>query len=62
MMTRKHFDAIAAAVREVREGKYVAENMDVMIGTTLVARKIAAVCAESNERFNVKRFLRACGV
>jgi hypothetical protein len=62
MMTRKDFEAIAAAMREVREIPSVWQNDDTLSGVTLTARKLADVCAGSNGRFDKGRFLRACGI
>jgi hypothetical protein len=62
MMTRKHFEAIAAAVKEVRDVPRIhytrleKEILDRMSG------KLADVCAGSNGNFDKGRFLRACGV
>jgi hypothetical protein len=53
-MTRKHFEAIASAIRELQHG----DSIDI----DKLARDIADVCAESNSRFDYSRFLRACGV
>lgn len=55
-MTKKHFVAIAAAIRENLDStsdKDVVEQM---------ARNIANVCASTNGQFDRGRFLRACGV
>jgi hypothetical protein len=55
-MTRKHFEAIAAAMRDLREKSDNTDSVDE------ASRALAAVCAESNGRFDNSRFLRACGV
>ncbi len=55
-MTRKHFVAIAVALKELREVTHNEEASD------SAARAIAEVCAESNSRFDMGRFLQACGV
>ena len=52
-MTRKHFVAIAAAIKAYKGGKASVDE---------TARAIADVCAQSNPRFNYARFLKACGV
>jgi hypothetical protein len=62
MMTRKHFEAIAAAVKEVREDPIVCKTLGALDGVNVVANYLATMCAHSNERFDRGRFLRACGV
>lgn len=62
MMTRKHFEAIAAAVLEVRDVPrihYTSLEREIL---DTMADKLADVCAGSNGRFDRGRFLRACGV
>jgi len=51
-MTRKHFNAIAAAIAEIRSASE----------RKRVAELLAAVCAAFNSRFDRARFFRACGV
>jgi len=55
-MTKKHFIAIAAAIKELRDDGVTTISIDDM------ARAIAAVCASCNGQFDRGRFLRACGV
>jgi len=55
-MTRKHFIAIAAALKANREA---ANDKDV---ADSASRAIADVCAQSNPQFSRIRFLRACGI
>lgn len=55
MMTRKHYKAIAAAIREARSAPFVrAYSGDA------VMHHIADVCAADNPRFNRARFIAAC--
>jgi hypothetical protein len=68
-MTKKHFNAIAAAIRTAREDAcagrsgYAPEHVDAaMLATARIARDIAAVCADDNPRFDRVRFLAACGL
>jgi hypothetical protein len=53
-MSKKQFEAIAAAIRELRHGDSI--DIDKMAST------IATVCAGSNDRFDEERFLKACRV
>ena len=62
MMTRKDFEALATAIRDVREIPSVWQNDVALSGVIVAARKIADAYVESNERFDRDRFLRACGV
>ncbi len=57
-MSKKHFNALAAAVRDWRRVCPSVEEADV---AQLVAR-LAAVCQAENPRFNRSRFFDACGV
>lgn len=56
IMSRKHFIAIAAAIRENLDST---DNKEAI---TIMARAIADVCAGANGQFDRGRFLRACGV
>jgi uncharacterized protein YciW len=51
MMTRMHFEQIALAVRHMNLSREDREE---------VALKIARVCADSNPRFDMHRFVDAC--
>ncbi len=53
-MTKKHFIAIAAAIKELRNDGITTISIDDM------ARAIAAVCASTNSQFDRARFLSAC--
>lgn len=50
-MTRRHFEAIAKAIRESQ-----AKELDKKI----IARELAMVFAEMNPRFDFSRFFEAC--
>lgn len=51
MMTRKHFEMIAAIIKDCHDEP-----------TWRVAHRVADALAESNPRFDRARFLEACGV
>jgi hypothetical protein len=51
-MSRKHFQALAAAVATISDPN----------NRRTVAELLASVCAASNPRFNRQRFMEACGV
>jgi len=55
-MTRKHFIAIAAALKANRESASDKDAAD------SASRAIADVCAQTNPQFNRFRFLSACGI
>jgi hypothetical protein len=58
-MAKKDFEAIAAVIRDVRENVDCSSYSDV---SGAIAKRISDVCAENNERFDRRRFLRACGM
>lgn len=57
-MTRKHFKAIAAAIREANLNN---ENEREAIRLRIVTEKLADVCKADNDRFNKAKFMEACG-
>lgn len=58
-MTRKHFEAIAAAiVKNCGEG----QPPSVRLALDGTAKDLAAIFADENPRFDSARFLAACGV
>ena len=65
-MTKKHFEAIASVIKNVREG--VAESTLSMTDITAndalnyVSIRLADVCESDNPNFDRDKFLRACGV
>lgn len=65
-MTRKHFDAIAAAFAAEGRGIDTIEDLQERYGAKTtherLARDIAGTLAASNPRFDRARFLRASGV
>jgi hypothetical protein len=62
MMTRKDFEAIAAAVSDAQDDDIVIETPGALEGVNVMANHLATMCAYSNGRFDKARFLRACGV
>ena len=57
MMTRKHYEGIANALREVMEiSDYELEEETVR----WVALRLSAFLAEDNPRFDRQKFLKAC--
>lgn len=69
-MTRKDYEALAAAIRAARaeiEEKEMGSGLvtsvaDLLDGTAYAAEFIADALARDNPRFNRERFLSACGV
>jgi hypothetical protein len=64
-MTRKHFNAIAAAILEARcvhVTKAASDNERAIIREAFedVAANLANVCAASNPQFSRSRFMAAC--
>jgi len=60
MMTKKHYEAIAAAIRsgqEARRGSATSASTHYQIATAC-----ANYLASQNPRFDRARFLKACGV
>ena len=66
-MTRKHYRAIANAIRTERalieaenlNGEKIEEQWEI---TARVAQRLATILAEDNPRFNRDTFLEACGI
>lgn len=63
-MSRKHFEALAAAIREAYEAadERHANGAEARRAIAFTAGKVARACADSNPRFDDKRFLAACGI
>ena len=66
-MTRRHFNAIAAIIRETIEAAPLEsltndEAGGRRIAACAIARDLATVCASTNPNFDRARFLSACGV
>ncbi len=51
-MTRKHFNALAAAIRRITDAH----------ARRVAAEAVAEICHQFNPRFDRERFFRACGV
>lgn len=60
-MTRKDFVLIAAAFKSAMETEHHTGGRHIP-GIDLSARYIATALAQSNQRFDRERFLKACGV
>jgi hypothetical protein len=58
-MTRKHYVALAAAMRDVLDG---ADNGDVRIGVECAIDAVSHVCKADNHRFDYRTFYDACGL
>ncbi len=58
-MTRKHFEAIASALKLARAK---AVNEAELVGVDRAIREVTLACASFNENFDHKRFDRACGL
>src|SRR5439155_9320453 len=65
-MTKKHFEQIAKAMRNLRtfeaHDQEMSETVARAVRYTSVVDALASVCAESNPRFDRDRFLQACGI
>lgn len=63
-MTKKDYEAIAAAIAQAKmsttDDGYSADTIDVAIYR--VATNLASIMIADNERFDRAKFLRACGV
>lgn len=59
-MTKKHFEALAAALKAEQPGTNWDPNKHVQY--RLDVRAVADVCARFNPNFDRARFLKACGV
>ncbi len=60
MLTRKHFQRMADAIAYTR--KLGTAEQPVREETLrVIARELAALCAEENPAFDRERFMRACG-
>jgi hypothetical protein len=60
-MTRKHFEAVAEIVKEELDWR---KSMGQMVEARVVislARRFAEMFEAENDRFDRRRFLRACG-
>lgn len=62
-MSRKHFEALAAAIAEsYLEACQDTHNEAARAAVATLAGRIARACANDNPRFDDKRFLAACGI
>lgn len=61
MMAKKHFKALASAIRSQWFGD-THEEIANRASKTEFAKVVAAICAADNPAFDRARFLAACGV
>jgi len=61
-MSRKHFEALAAAIAENYQLAVDADNVEARAAIARLAGSIARACANDNPRFDDRRFLAACGI
>lgn len=62
-MSRKHFESLAAAVKNSSEHLKGANHPEVVAATlSLVAHQVADACQQHNSNFDRSRFLAACGI
>lgn len=62
MFTKKHFEAVAEVIRDVRAKHTVPNSVETMQSTAEIAKRFASMFATSNPRFSRSSFLEACGV
>lgn len=58
-MSKKHFVALAREFRDLLENE---ESQEARAALKMAIMRVAAVCKESNCRFNKDRFYEACGI
>lgn len=65
-MQRRHYEQIAEIIREelhrASTGKHETNRAQIYHTKVLMARGIGRGLAARNERFNMNRFLEACGI
>lgn len=57
-MTRKHFAALAAVLRDLRP----ARGATTQAQWEAAVKTVASMCAQNNRNFNASRFYAACGL
>ncbi len=58
-MSRKHYRAIAAAIADARK---TANSASTDHALDALARTLACIMKDDNDRFDLNRFLTACGI
>jgi hypothetical protein len=62
-MTRKHYIALASALRNARPWNYEAnDKAPACVAWLASVAAVSETCGRDNARFNSDRFLTACGV
>lgn len=65
-MSRKHFEAIAAAIRTQLDNANGESNEfsreAATVAVVRIAHALAGIAANDNPRFDTRRFLAACGI
>jgi hypothetical protein len=61
-MSERILDAVAMAVRKVRENPAVVRNPDLRAMGRVMAGEIADACADSDDQFDRDRFFALCGM
>ena len=62
MLTKKHFERVAAIIRTATKAETPKEdfNRGVRFASKEIADQLANMFAENNKRFDKSRFLKAC--
>jgi hypothetical protein len=61
-MTKKDYEAIAGAIRDVWELPSIQNCAVSATAIVVLTLRIMEVCAENNDRFDKRRFISACGM
>lgn len=61
-MTKKDYETLAGAIRTVRNYGWIPNSPDALAVLSIAAKRICTACENDNDRFDRRRFLRACGI